>query len=91
LPAGRRSARSFATLDPERVALDDKVDVATFLYDDVAYAYDRERELVHEHRADSYRAFIREGTIGWLTKTHAGTDQLAHCLSLPTPPRPEHN
>ncbi len=77
--------------DPERVSLHDNYDVATFCFPAVVYSFERERELVHEYRADSYRAYTSKGTIAYLTATHAGTQQLAHVIGLPTPPRPEQN
>jgi len=77
--------------DPEHVSLHDNYDVATFCFRDVVYSFDRDRELVHEYRADSYRAYTSTGTLAYITATRAGTNQLAHCISLPTPPRPELN
>ncbi len=77
--------------DPEHVSLGD--DIALFAYPNVTYAYAHEKEILHEHRHGSfaYRAYTRDGTIGWITRTLAGSDPLATFIGLPTPPRPELN
>lgn len=77
-------AQHGVVLDPEHVHLDDQ-DVARFSYPDVSYAYDREREVVTEHRPGIQAAYTRHGTFAYVTCTTDGAEPLALLLAQPAP------
>jgi hypothetical protein len=68
--------------EPEHVQVDDDRDVARFLYGEVGYAYDRELEMVYEHRLGCLVAYTRRGTVAYATSTVFGAGPLALALQL---------
>ena len=72
-------------LEPEHVHLDDHQDVARFSYPDVSYSFDREREVVTEHRPGMQAGYTSRGTIAYATCTTHGAEPLALLLAQPAP------